>query len=182
LRDLGYRPGPVDGSYGAATASAVLAFQKREGLSRDGRAGPQTLGRLDAPQGAGPRSASGPAIEVDLRRQIAFVMDGSGSVTTLNVSTGNGERYTRPPEAGGGTGVANTPVGSYSVQRRIEGWRDGPLGLMYQPMYFKGGFAVHGSHSVPAYPASHGCVRVSIADSEWVWDVIPNRARVTLYR
>jgi lipoprotein-anchoring transpeptidase ErfK/SrfK len=27
-------------------------------------------------------------------------------------------------------------------------------------MYFKGGFAIHGYPSVPAYPASHGCVRI----------------------
>jgi lipoprotein-anchoring transpeptidase ErfK/SrfK len=27
-------------------------------------------------------------------------------------------------------------------------------------MYFKGGFAIHGYPSVPAFPASHGCVRV----------------------
>lgn len=27
-------------------------------------------------------------------------------------------------------------------------------------MYFRGGFAIHGYPSVPAYPASHGCVRI----------------------
>jgi lipoprotein-anchoring transpeptidase ErfK/SrfK len=27
-------------------------------------------------------------------------------------------------------------------------------------MYFLCGFAIHGYPSVPAYPASHGCVRV----------------------
>ena len=27
-------------------------------------------------------------------------------------------------------------------------------------MYFLRGFAIHGYPSVPAYPASHGCVRV----------------------
>jgi lipoprotein-anchoring transpeptidase ErfK/SrfK len=27
---------------------------------------------------------------------------------------------------------------------------------------------VHGSNFVPPYPASHGCVRLSIADAEWL--------------
>jgi N-acetylmuramoyl-L-alanine amidase len=32
--------------------------------------------------------------------------------------------------------------------------------VLWYPMYFKGGFAIHGYPSVPAYPASHGCVRI----------------------
>jgi N-acetylmuramoyl-L-alanine amidase len=31
---------------------------------------------------------------------------------------------------------------------------------MYRPNYFYGGYAVPGMTSVPAYPASHGCVRM----------------------
>jgi len=27
-------------------------------------------------------------------------------------------------------------------------------------MYFTGGYAIHGTPSVPPYPASHGCVRI----------------------
>jgi lipoprotein-anchoring transpeptidase ErfK/SrfK len=36
-------------------------------------------------------------------------------------------------------------------------------------MYFNGGIAVHGYTSVPTYPASHGCVRVSIAAMNLLW-------------
>ena len=32
--------------------------------------------------------------------------------------------------------------------------------VLWYPLYFKGGFAIHGYPSVPAYPASHGCVRI----------------------
>ena len=32
--------------------------------------------------------------------------------------------------------------------------------LFYRKQPFKGGFAIHGYPSVPAYPASHGCVRI----------------------
>ena len=36
----------------------------------------------------------------------------------------------------------------------------GEPGVLWYPMYFKGGFAIHGYPSVPAYPASRGCVRI----------------------
>ena len=35
---------------------------------------------------------------------------------------------------------------------------------MYRPNYFYGGYAVHGMTSVPAYPASHGCVRMMVSE------------------
>jgi lipoprotein-anchoring transpeptidase ErfK/SrfK len=44
------------------------------------------------------------------------------------------------------------------------------LGSMYRPKYFRGGWAVHGSGSIPPWPASHGCVRVSNAAMDWMWD------------
>jgi len=49
LKAAGYDPGDIDGSYGARTAAAVLAFQAdRPDLEDDGVAGPMTLGALDA--------------------------------------------------------------------------------------------------------------------------------------
>ena len=42
----------------------------------------------------------------------------------------------------------------------MTGWDPSPLGLLYDPMYFVAGYAIHGNPSVPPYPASHGCVRV----------------------
>ena len=33
---------------------------------------------------------------------------------------------------------------------------------LYHPMYFLRGFAIHGYPSVPAWPASHGCVRIPL--------------------
>jgi hypothetical protein len=40
-------------------------------------------------------------------------------------------------------------------------WQAGPLGSMYRPSYLHRGYAVHGIISVPAYPGSHGCVRMT---------------------
>ena len=179
LTQLGYRPGPVDGSYGSDTASAVLAFEKREGLGRDGTAGPEVLGRLQAPTGAGPRSsAAGPRVEVDLDRQVAFVLDGAGTVTTINISSGSGQEYTDPD---GSTQVAYTPTGDFSVYEKDDGNVEAPLGTLYKPLYFKEGWAMHGSPSVPAYPASHGCVRVSDDDQDFVFPLIPVGGQISVY-
>lgn len=45
------------------------------------------------------------------------------------------------------------------------------------------GIAVHGSSSVPAYPASHGCVQVTNAAMDWIWatDVMPVGSTVWVY-
>lgn len=43
LNYLGYSCGTVDGDYGAKTANAVREFQRKNGLSVDGIAGPKTL-------------------------------------------------------------------------------------------------------------------------------------------
>lgn len=46
LQQHGYNPGTVDGVFGAATESAVVAFQKASSLPPDGAAGPDTLAAL----------------------------------------------------------------------------------------------------------------------------------------
>lgn len=172
LTELGYRPGVEDGNFGAHTVSAVLAFQKREGLQRDAIVGPEVLSRLEDPQGAGPRSdAPGPRVEVDLDRQVLFVIAADGSVTTLNTSTGSGREF-QSAEPGKGIVVAHTPVGEFEILRVIDGLREAPLGTLYRPMYFtsEGGFAIHGNPHVPGYPASHGCARLANYDMDYLWD------------
>lgn len=47
LNSLGYSCGTVDGDYGAKTANAVREFQRKNGLSVDGIAGPKTLEAID---------------------------------------------------------------------------------------------------------------------------------------
>ena len=128
LAELGYRPGDADGRFDAATASAVMAFQKAEGLERDSIVGPSVEERLSSPQAEGPqKSDAGPRVEVDLDRQIMFVIDVSGKVTTVNVSTGSGRQF-QPAEAGKGIVTAHTPIGEFIVQRSIDGNRGAPLG------------------------------------------------------
>ena len=57
------------------------------------------------------------------------------------------------------------------------------LGQIYRPKYFIGGVAIHGSQVVPAYPASHGCVRVTPAAMDMIWEseLMPLGTKVVVY-
>jgi peptidoglycan hydrolase-like protein with peptidoglycan-binding domain len=165
LVDLGYWLGSADGNYGQLTRQAVMAFQKAEGLGRDGVAGPITQERL---AGAGRQSsrAGGTGLEIDLERQILIVVQGGQVQWVINTSTGNNETYT---SSTGGSARAVTPPGSFRIYREIDGVREAPLGTLYRPKYFNGGIAIHGSGSIPAHPASHGCARVTNSAMDMLW-------------
>jgi len=164
LVDLGYWMGEPDGTYGQLTRQAVMAFQKVEGLGRDGVAGPVTQERLAVAGRPTPRGSDG--LEIDLERQVLFVVQGGPVQWAINTSTGNGEAYT---SSSGGEAVAATPPGQFRVQREIDGVREAPLGTLYRPKYFNGGLAIHGSGSIPANPASHGCARVTNSAMNMLW-------------
>ena len=61
LKNWGYYDGSVDGVYGSATERAVQLFQKRNGLTVDGKAGPQTLRALGITAESAADSGSGDA-------------------------------------------------------------------------------------------------------------------------
>lgn len=56
LKNWGYYTGDVDGVYGSATERAVRAFQRKNGLTADGKAGAQTLEALGLPADSGGNS------------------------------------------------------------------------------------------------------------------------------
>jgi lipoprotein-anchoring transpeptidase ErfK/SrfK len=155
-----------------------MAFQKANGMPRTGQATQAVLDALAVASDPAPMLPEGGAtrIEVDFARQILLYWRDGALVKILPVSTGNGKRYCE----GGECGVAVTPSGSFRIERRIKGLRRSRLGILHNPLYFKGGYAIHGSPSVPAGPASHGCVRVPIHSSAWLFDNVPNGTPVYL--
>ena len=168
LVDLGYWGAAPDGVFGPGTQQAVWALQKAAGIGRDGRVGPATQAALD--QGVRPtaQSTSGHVIEIDIARQLVLAVDDGQVTKVFNASSGNGEQY----EAKGRTYVAKTPRGTFQVGRQVDANYESKLelGSMWRPKFFTGGIAVHGSGSVPPSPASHGCVRVTNAAMNWIWD------------
>lgn len=166
LNQLGYWCGAADGVFGHLTQQAVWAVQKHSRLVRDGIVGPKTRSALSRGSVPTPVSITGSGVEIHLRRQLLVVVSGGRTVLTLNTSTGNGGYYW----LNGRRYRAVTPQGSYQVYSTYsKGWQYGPLGSLYRPMYFTGGIAVHGSNSIPTYPASHGCCRVSVGAMDMLW-------------
>jgi len=166
---LGFWLGTPDGRYGGSTTHAVTAFQKAQGLRRDGVAGPATRAALQRVTPPEPRSSTGRLIEIDLRRQLLLLVSGGRVQWVLDTSTG----------AVAGT----TPRGRFTIYREVNGYRHAPLGVLYRPKYFHEGVAVHGYTNVPPYPASHGCVRVTYAAMDWLWssDAMPLGTPVWVY-
>jgi peptidoglycan hydrolase-like protein with peptidoglycan-binding domain len=181
LTALGYWNGKADGHFGGTTQQAVFALQKAAGIGRDGTVGPKTRKALDA--GVRPRAksktSSGYLVEINLKKQLLMFVKNGAVIATLNTSTGSNLHYTYQ----GDTYLADTPTGHFKVGRQIDGVRHGPLGDLYRPKYFNGGIAVHGSPSIPPYPASHGCARLSNAAINWIWstDKIPLKTKVWVY-
>lgn len=157
LWDLGYWAGPIDGNFDSASRHALIAFQKAEGRTRTGRLTTIELTALRVAKRPTARHGSYFHVEIDLARQVLFVIDENGTVARiLPVSTGNGQLYMDHGEVH----RARTPTGTFKVQWKIDGWRLSSLGLLYYPSYILNGIAIHGSMSIPVYPASHGCIRV----------------------
>ena len=52
LKQWGYMDSPVDGIYGSKTEAAVKSFQRKNGLTPDGIAGPATLSKIGLPTGS----------------------------------------------------------------------------------------------------------------------------------
>jgi len=114
----------------------------------------------------GARTRGGHVIEVDLSKDLLLIVNDGKVADILNTSTAGGYAYTT---TGGGTAIATTPTGVFRIERTVDGMDVSPLGELWRPRYFYGGYAVHGDGSVPPYPASHGCVRISDAAIDWVW-------------
>ncbi|MDQ3669473.1 MAG: L,D-transpeptidase family protein [Actinomycetota bacterium] len=144
LARLQYALRRVNYSYRWDTYEAVLAFQKVHGLSRTGRVGSAFWSRFRYASVPRARIPRGDHLEVSKTKQVLYEVRRGKVVNVIHVSTG---------------ATGNTPVGSWHFYRFGPG---GSLSHMYYSMYFLRGFAVHGYHSVPPWPASHGCVRIPL--------------------
>jgi len=157
LVDLGFMaPSGLTGTVDAQTSTAVLGFQKWSGLERDGTLGVATivaLQRAARPEPA--RRAPGRRIEIQLRRQLALLIDANRVVRAVHISSGAGGK---------------TPTGSFRIYRKERYSWSVPFKVWLPwASYFTGGVALHEFGSVPTYAASHGCVRVNHYDAQMLF-------------
>jgi len=153
LRELHYALPSVDGYYGLETYQAVLAFQKVNRLPWTGRVDARVWRALSRASVPRPRYP-GTHIEVSKGHQFLLLVQNGQVAQVVHVSTG---------------ATGNTPLGRWRIYRKVTGWD----WVLWYPMYFLRGFAIHGYPSVPAYPASHGCVRVPM----WIAPGLYSRMR-----
>ena len=165
LEALLYDVGKVDDVYDQNTAYGVMAFQKVHGMARTGRATDDVIAAMATatqPPALVPGGGEN-RVEIDIPRQVLFLYKSNTLQKIVTISSGNNKRFCSE----GWCRRAVTPGGSYGFYRQGRGWETGPLGSLYNPIYFNGGIAVHGSRSVPAQPASHGCIRIPMGVAEW---------------
>lgn len=182
LKALHYDVGTVSGSFGFDTQHAVVAFEKVQGLARDGIVGPavwRALGTPRIPRLAHPYGGV-TAIEVDLTRQVLYYAVNGRISRILDASTGGGYYYVG---SDGSTQRAITPTGHFSVKYKVDHWVTAKLGVLYRPAYFNySGYAIHGEPEVPSYPASHGCVRITVPAMDRLYSKLLDGMSVWIYR
>ena len=161
LADLRYALQRVDDRYDLDTVEAVYAFQRMHGLEPTGRVDAgfwRLLARAKVPSARYP----GTHVEVDRSRQVLLDVRNGLVLRIVHVSTG---------------ATGNTPLGAWRVYRKVPGfdW------VLYYPLYFLRGFAIHGYPSVPPYAASHGCVRVPMWIARSLYDAHGHGTSVVVY-
>ena len=161
LIELHYALKGVDGFFRQDDYDAVLAFQKVNGAPRTGSVDRVLWRRLAAASVPHARFA-GDHVEVDKTRQVLFEVRGGKVALAIQVSTG---------------ATGNTPLGVWHVYSRVPGWS----WVLWYPTFFLRGFAIHGYPSVPAYPASHGCVRVPMWVATRLYSMNPFGFPVHIY-
>jgi lipoprotein-anchoring transpeptidase ErfK/SrfK len=168
LRRLHYAA-PYGATFDGRMLDAVYAFQKVQGLPRTGAVDARFWQALANPRGAVPRHATPEShLEVDKGRQVLYVVRESKVALIVPISTA-------------GLAGTFTPAGRFAIYRKVAGFDPSPLGTLYDPMYFTGGYAIHGNPSVPPYPASHGCVRVPMWIAPHLYATNPYGETVYVY-
>jgi hypothetical protein len=145
----------------------VLAFRKTNNFSRTGYASPRVYSL--ALQGRGafrlrfPRA--GRHVEFDWSRQLLVLADRGKARRVYHSSSG--------------APVTPTVFGTFRFYRKSYGTN--AKGMVHSS-YFIGGYAIHGYHSVPAFPASHGCLRVPIPNALDIFNQISLGETIFVYR
>jgi lipoprotein-anchoring transpeptidase ErfK/SrfK len=111
----------------------------------------------------------GTRVEIDLTRQVLFMITDNKVWKIIHCSTGITSRRTK--------------TGHFQIEEKYTGWVLCVTvnGMMYYPSYVVSKTAIHGYRSVPPYPASHGCIRVPVWMAEDLFNETPSGTTVDIY-
>jgi L,D-transpeptidase catalytic domain len=145
---------PRSGVYDAGTQRAVLAWRKVTGAPRTFSTDASVFRGLLAGRGAFKVRHPGAGHHVEARLDLqVLALIAHGKVWRI-YHTSSGKPSTP------------TVLGRYRVYRKDPGFNSEG---MFDSNYFIRGYAIHGYASVPAFAASHGCLRIPIADAPYVY-------------
>jgi L,D-transpeptidase catalytic domain/Putative peptidoglycan binding domain len=160
LGSLHYHTPGLTQRYTKRVSDVVLAFQKYRRLPRTGVMNARTWRALSTASPVTPRyKGRGVHIEVDKTRQVLLLVRNGQVLGTIHVSTG---------------ATGNTPVGRFRIYTM-------GTGGLFRFMGFIGNYGIHGYIPVPAYPASHGCVREPMWTANWTYRHSTIGTRVIIY-
>jgi L,D-transpeptidase catalytic domain/Putative peptidoglycan binding domain len=184
LRTRGFKPGGMDGRLEKKTERAVRRFQLWAGLRVDGLVGPSTLSALDG-LGTGARPVHRLIIIRSDAHRLYFYRDGL-PVRVFAVATGSWRTPTPhgrfrivlkarhpwwyPPDSPWAHHLKPIPPGPGN-----------PLGTRWMGISVAG-VGIHGTPDPASvgYSLSHGCVRMAIADAEWLYRHVRVGTRVRI--
>jgi lipoprotein-anchoring transpeptidase ErfK/SrfK len=157
---------PINGTFDAATGRAVMAFRKVNGMHWRYDADRRVIEKAAAGKGAFKvrHPDAGRHVEADISRQVLALIDGGKVVATYHTSSGSP--------------ATPTVIGSFRVYLKTPGTN--AKGMVHSS-YFIRGYAIHGYVDVPAFNASHGCLRIPIPDASRVFNWLHIGDRVIVY-
>jgi len=159
----------VTGTLDYATSQALTAFEAWRGLTRDGTLTTESLAQVLRATRPEPK-VTDPGRHVEIYRSLGVVLlvEDGVVVRAVHASTGAPGR--------------DTPAGQFAVYRKEQlSWSIQFKVWMPWASYFTGGIALHAYPDVPAYPASHGCVRLSAPEAQKVYDFAVQGTPVYVY-
>lgn len=206
LKELAFDPGPLDGNFGYGTRQAVWAFEKlvlgTPFAEASGHVTNEMWQIMQDPIVIAPKRVRAVTynqrpthVEIYLDKQVLIVFTDDKPELITHISSGSNETWceiltydTDPtgaplpePRTVDECGESITPGGVFSFYLRYEGKRLGPLGGMWNPVYFNYGIAIHGAEQVPLVPASHGCIRIPNFIADYFPSLVENKDRVYVW-
>ncbi len=188
LAALGYYDGPISGSFQKKTTRAVKSIQKQNGMESSGVVGEETWNLIfNDPRVVLPRDTPKPtpspspvpfAITVDVANQVTTVYgrDEYGDYTVI----------VRQMLCSTGTKANPSDVGDWVLNGRHAKWCTFPKWGSYARYWTRinSSIAFHsviyysvsntnmntGSYKKLGQRASHGCIRLTVADAKWIYD------------
>lgn len=198
LTELGYYTGPVSGNFLGNTRNAVKAFQTQNGLDSDGIVGELTWNALfNDPGVVLPDSTPKPTPE-PTPVPFAITVDVTNQVTTVygRDAEGNYSVVVREMLCSTGTRSYPSDIGEFTLNGRTARWCYFPKwgGHAQYWTRINSAIAFHSvcynsvsvmDLSVSSYKnlgkrASHGCIRLLVADAKWIYDNVGAGTVVTI--